>query len=1005
MVKPSKKKGKKDAPKDQTPSSEPVEEPSTSELPPAEGEDDSNLSAAERKRRERKEKKEKARQTMEASRKPSTRLDSTSETTSGSISRAASEAPSEPSVEAQLPAKTKTDAPPEAPAAAAPAVTPAAVVKAEPEAEEEESGLGLTSSKKKKPRKKKGDASRSAEGQQPSAAATAPAASAAPAPAAPAAVATSAPAAPAAPAASATSAPTSVPTDQRSLSGSSSSSLLVSPGAAPGPTPVLVQMPEPAKPAQPGAWGRGRGWGPGPGPSTAMPPPRASPMPPTAAPMPPTAAPKPTAQPVAQQLPMPTRPPKSLEPVLCRYKIPTKIPGGIVRARAIRVMVNYLEMKFKPLQISRYDVSFSPDRPKRMLPEVFQIVKSEYFANELIAFDQMKNCYSLRPLKNVTSTERFHTRVEILDQNQRPMTFEVSMKATGVVDLGNIQRYMANKSSSLCHPTEEIQCIDVILRQGALESYVKAGRQFFKRPMRPVDLGYGYEMWTGLFQSAIFTNKSFINIDVAHKGFPKCQSLLDALVKDFSLDPTRPVDNQRGAEHFIAFVKGLKVVATMVGNVATAGHRREYICNGLVGPPDELTFTITDPDGRSRKTTVGEYFAREKKYRLKYPKLNCLWVGSRDKCIYFPIELLQVAYGQPLARQLNEMQVSKMVKEAATPPDERLQKITEVISNMKYSQNRDFKQFGLEICDKFYTVKAKVLEPPTLEIGNGKTVPRKGQWQANRLLKPEHLQSWGLIALDTDPRNDYDNMISLIISTGNQMGMSVAKPKLVMVSAKMTSLQSILLNAYRDVKFLFIIVSARGRDDYHKVKQMAEREVGILTQCVKEMTARRMNPMTARNILLKVNSKLMGINQAIDSVTMPKCLKDGGVMIVGADVTHPSPEQSNIPSIAAVTASIDPKCYMYNIELSIQTPKKEMIVEFEDMMFDHLRVYKERNHNNLPRKIFVFRDGVSEGQFAQVMNSELAAVHNAYQRMAGQTRKPEVLFLLVQKRHHTRDDT
>lgn len=42
-----------------------------------------------------------------------------------------------------------------------------------------------------------------------------------------------------------------------------------------------------------------------------------------------------------------------------------------------------------------------------------------------------------------------------------------------------------------------------------------------------------------------------------------------------------------------------------------------------------------------------------------------------------------------------------------------------------------------------------------------------------------------------------------------------------------------------------------------------------------------------------------------------------------------------------------------------------MIVEFEDMMFDHLKVYKDRN-NALPKKIFVFRDGVSEGQFAQV---------------------------------------
>ena len=49
------------------------------------------------------------------------------------------------------------------------------------------------------------------------------------------------------------------------------------------------------------------------------------------------------------------------------------------------------------------------------------------------------------------------------------------------------------------------------------------------------------------------------------------------------------------------------------------------------------------------------------------------------------------------------------------------------------------------------------------------------------------------------------------------MGMNVSRPKLVNVNAKMTMLRSILLNAQRDVRFMFVIVSARGKDDYHKV--------------------------------------------------------------------------------------------------------------------------------------------------------------------------------------------
>ncbi|CAH0750232.1 unnamed protein product [Diatraea saccharalis] len=692
---------------------------------------------------------------------------------------------------------------------------------------------------------------------------------------------------------------------------------------------------------------------------------------------------------------------------LCRYKIPKKILGNTVPIRAIQVITNYLQMAIQPLKIYRYDVSIKPDRPKKALPKAYAISKSRHFKNAVIAFDQMKNCYTVEKLPNVTEYDRFITNVEFVDNNGKTMSFEVSYKFTGIVDLGTLNTYMQSGGTSLSPPTEAIQCIDVILRQGTLESYVKAGRQFFQRPSRPIDLGDGLEMWTGLFQSAIFTSMPFVNIDVAHKGFPRQQPLIEALKRDFRLDPVKPVEVQRGRanESFQSFLKGLRVVATVGGDKTNTGQKREFIVNGLVGSATRERFTYEDPKtGAKQSMTVAEYFIRIKGARLQYPDQNCVWVGPREKTIYYPMELLEVAYGQAQNKQLNERQLSTMVRQAATPPDDRKRKIEEVIRNMNYSRNPTFAKFGLKISNEFYPVNAKILKPPTLEVGRGQTLePRKGAWQANQVYRPEALQSWGFLAIECDPNCDFNRVIDMMMKMGRQMGMNVSPPALTHYNVNIRDLQNVLFSALeKNVKFLFIIVSARGRDYYHRVKQLAERDVGILTQCIREQTAAtRMNPQTAKNILLKVNSKLMGINQALDGRCMPKCLRDGGVMVVGADVTHPSPDQTSIPSIAAVTASIDPKCFMYNIELSIQTPKKEMIVEFEEMMVDHLKVYRQ-HQKALPKKIFVFRDGVSEGQFAQVMNSELQAVHNAYKTMAGPNAKPEVLFLLVQKRHHTR---
>lgn len=525
------------------------------------------------------------------------------------------------------------------------------------------------------------------------------------------------------------------------------------------------------------------------------------------------------------------------------------------------------------------------------------------------------------------------------------------------------------------------------------------------RPSNPVDLSDGLEMWTGLFQSAIFTSRAFVNIDVAHKGFPKAQSMIDVL-RTFEFDPAKPVEEQRRGNiiGLRNFLKGLRVVAKIGGDQSSNCIRREFICNDVVDPPYKKNFTFTDKDGANKTMSVAEYFVKEKSCKLLYPNLNCLWVGAREKTIFYPMELLEVAYGQVANKQLTERQLSTMVRVAATAPDIRKAKIEEVIRSMNYSRNKYFEHFGLQISETFTQVPAKILNPPPLEYSNQVVEPRNGSWNFRRLFQGVNLRSWGVMGVHLDARQcNAESAIAAFKSTANEIGMSMSDPIFCKYNVVLNQIEKTMRDAYDyKLQLLFVIVPGRGlRDAYSKVKQFAERRVGILTQCVKDSTLYRINKQTIRNILLKVNSKLMGINQCLESRNLPQSLRGGSVMVVGADVTHPSPDQNNIPSIAAVAASIDIKCYQYNIGLSIQTPKKEMIVDFEDIMVDHLKIYKERLRK-LPDKIYVFRDGVSEGQFSQVMQSELRAIYRAHERLSGGAFRPQVLFILVQKRHHTR---
>lgn len=95
------------------------------------------------------------------------------------------------------------------------------------------------------------------------------------------------------------------------------------------------------------------------------------------------------------------------------------------------------------------------------------------------------------------------------------------------------------------------------------------------------------------------------------------------------------------------------------------------------------------------------------------------------------------------------------------------------------------------------------------------------------------------------------------------------------------------------IRILFVVVPDVG-STYAKIKQTAEIECGVLTQCIKSGTVfrKRNDGSTISNILLKVNAKLNGTNHKLQStpiLTGSKC------MLIGADVTHPSPELTKIP--------------------------------------------------------------------------------------------------------------
>ncbi|CAI8054156.1 Protein argonaute-2 (Fragment) [Geodia barretti] len=121
---------------------------------------------------------------------------------------------------------------------------------------------------------------------------------------------------------------------------------------------------------------------------------------------------------------------------------------------------------------------------------------------------------------------------------------------------------------------------------------------------------------------------------------------------------------------------------------------------------------------------------------------------------------------------------------------------------------------------------------------------------------------------------------------------------------------------------------------------------------------------------------------------------------MGADVTHPAPGSSK-PSIAALVASMDVHATLYRADTRIQKSRQEIITDMKVMAKDMLEAFWRNNNGAKPEHILFYRDGVSEGQFQQVLEKELKQLQEACEAMEHDYRPP-ITFVVVQKRHHAR---
>lgn len=328
------------------------------------------------------------------------------------------------------------------------------------------------------------------------------------------------------------------------------------------------------------------------------------------------------------------------------------------------------------------------------------------------------------------------------------------------------------------------------------------------------------------------------------------------------------------------------------------------------------------------------------------------------------------------------------------------------------------------------TVPGRVLSAPVIKYrGNDTEVPRGGSWNMFRVkfTSGATVPAWTYLWLKRAGRPgqiEKNDLLKTVITRFQHMmntsGLNapppiVPGPVVILDSPSATQtndqlivsmMQNIAANE-KKVRLVFVLLPDTDAAVYNMVKYAADVLCGIHTvgSVDSKLAKDRGRDQCLANIALKVNSKLLGVNQSLDMSRLG-IIAEGKTMVVGIDVTHPSPGSlSSAPSVAAVVASTDRTLSQFPCELSIQESRKEMVTDLSAMFKSRLDVWMVRN-KTLPENILVYRDGVSEGQYQVLKDSEIpslrAACDKAYPPNLKKLGFPKISVIVVGKRHHTR---
>ncbi|CCM03176.1 uncharacterized protein FIBRA_05298 [Fibroporia radiculosa] len=708
--------------------------------------------------------------------------------------------------------------------------------------------------------------------------------------------------------------------------------------------------------------------------------------------------------------------------------------------RPITLQTNHFAVKIPDAIIHHYDVIYPDEKtlPARLNMELVdrlqRVVAPQIFTPRAV-YDGRKNMFAARELPfGDSNSQEFDVSLGdpvsssgttgTAPRGRGPKVYKIRLTWVAKINPEVLARFLEGKQSHDNTVLTAITALNVVIRQEPSLKFPFNVRSFFT-DRETKDIGGGIILWRGYFQSVRpAVGKMLINVDISTGTMYKDGPLLGLCLAFFGKNDPNVLAPSRGFPdrervRLQRFLSGVRVITKSPGQAQQARNTPRVVKKLTSAGATALTFTMRE----GGTMTVAQYFQRTYNYRLQFPDVICVEVGNGA---LIPLELCEVPKGQIMRKQVPPEKTKDVLDFATKKPPERLQSIANGLGVLSYGQSEYVRSFGLMVAPDAapLSIQARVLQPPTLKYGAGSRQPtiqpRDGAWNMidKKFWSPARVDRWVVVVYERQQRftdQHAREMIEGLRSACKQAGMGFTDERPVV---RWENGQGRIADQLKAAgaecnqksggfpQLIVAILPENGADIYTAIKHFGDITAGVATQCMKSDKCKKAKAQYYANVSLKMNVKLGGINtipepRSVSILTDPH----NPTIVMGADVIHPAPGAEGRPSFTALVANVDSDTAKYIADCRVQTSRQELIEDLEAMSEHMLRMYmqyrsaREKKPNPAPKRIIFYRDGVSEGQFKQVLERELPLLKKACENLKI---NPTITVVVVGKRHHVR---